>query len=245
MNIKWAGESNRGYVRENNEDFFLTDVDMGVWIISDGMGGHSIGEVASKTAVGTVYKCLKDGISLYDSVLFAHEEVKKLAENRVFSRPPGATICVLKIEDKTWECVWAGDSSLWMWDGRKLKKLTQDHTRPWDLVRWGSISEEEALNHPAKNVLTRCLGMKGEFVPERIEGRFDPDKCAFVLTTDGAIGHESPKAMEKCLKDAKDPEYAVKKIIAASLHAGGRDNVTVLVVGWCERKGILKRILGF
>ena len=250
--MDWFGESHIGLIRPNNEDCFGALPDEGLWIVCDGMGGHAMGEQASRLAVDTVLRGVGRGLGLKQALMEAHRAVAALAHGPDGRRTPGSTACALRVRGRRWECAWVGDSRLWSWDGRRLRLLTLDHTRAQRLVKLGIITLDEAETHPQRHVLVQCLGMKeGEPEPEMVEGEWREGMAAFILTTDGAVGHEDPEAMERALRGTGSPKEAVRRIIEASLEAGGRDNITAVVVDWprsapslLERAArILKRVI--
>ena len=135
----------------------------------------------------------------------------------------------------TYEIVWVGDSRAWLWDGRKLSRLTTDHSIVQDLVNWGDLTEEEALEHPQRHQLSQALGVGGrdhKLRPGCLSGTFNPQTEMIILTSDGAFCHDQlPDTAVKLLQDSSEPEEIVSKMIGESLGLGGEDNVTVVAVG--------------
>ncbi len=237
MILNWFGNSHPGLVRQNNQDCYSGDPEIGLWVLCDGMGGHQHGEKASRITVDTINKMVKNGVSLTESILKAHQAVRTLINPlKINGKQPGSTVVALRILNTTWEIVWLGDSRAWTWNGIDLQQLTIDHTPVQEMITEGNLSLTEARLHPWRHYISQALGMDCDIVPGHLEGTWDIKQEAFILTSDGAICHKDPEICHQTLIGTKNPQEAVEKIISASIDVGGHDNITVVVVGWPSTK---------
>ncbi len=227
--VQWAGKSDVGKVRTNNEDFWLAEPEIGLWVVCDGMGGHHAGEYASELAAKTLLKKVKEGFSLKDVIPIAHEAVCQLGQNPEKGKLPGTTVAALQVKKKQWHLAWVGDSRCWLLQQGQLNQLSHDHTVVQQLVDWGDITPEEAQNHPDRNRLSQAVGQEGK---PPIVGKADGTLQAgmtFLLATDGMAHWNEPDTLAEVLA-ADDLQVVVNQLVADSLEAGGHDNVTCVVV---------------
>ncbi|WP_457575855.1 PP2C family protein-serine/threonine phosphatase [Desulfomarina sp.] len=225
-----AGRSDIGRLRKNNEDSLLIAEEIGLYLVSDGMGGHRGGETASKCAADTIAAEIRAGKTLKDSLLAAHREIAGLGTGKedTHSRP-GSTVVALLLTCNSWQLCWVGDSRGWLLHKGNLQQLSVDHTVVQQMVNWGDISEKEALTHPDRNQLSQALGSRD--VPPVVgcvDGRLERG-MRFLLATDGmALWNEPGKLAE--ILGSGDGNTVVDRLIELSLAEGGRDNVSCVVV---------------
>ncbi len=224
-----------GLVRKGNEDNLA--VFDAVYVVADGMGGEAAGEVASKILVDKVQELLAGrGMLTRDDLCKAIEAANQAIRNCVSEHPAyegmGTTATMLYINDHDDGASWAhvGDSRLYILrsGSQKLEQLTQDHSYVEELLRKGSITPEEALHHPQRNMLTRAVGVmeslpvdSGELPVHRGD--------IFLLATDGLLKHVNDEEILHILRQAQ--ENPARELVQAALAGGGTDNVTVIVVG--------------
>ena len=219
-----------GCVRDHNEDSFRFDEQVGVWVVADGMGGHSAGEVASGIVVERVERAVASGETLVDALHQANDAVIELASGTHGRRGMGSTAVVLRILSDRYEIAWVGDSRAYRWNGNELQLLTRDHSLVQELLDTGSISAEEAINHPHKHLITRAVGMNnGNLEVEQVGGALGREDC-FLICSDGLTGELSEGEISNFFRDLGNEQDIVDCLIDAALERGGRDNVTVLVV---------------
>ena len=227
-----------GRVRPTNEDSALCFAP-GVAVVADGMGGRAAGEVASSLLVQTVREQLLAAPrpwgeeALRQAVALANEKI--LAEAKKYPACEGmGTATVLSYADAAagengGEAVWAhvGDSRIYLLRGGELRQITRDHSYVEGLVESGSITEAEARKHPRKNVLTRAVGVEPDV--EVDTGRLALQKGdTLLLATDGLTNMVEDADIARILEEhPNDPAYALG---TAANNAGGRDNITAVVV---------------
>lgn len=227
--------SDKGNKRKLNEDSFLVDEQLGVWVLADGMGGYESGDVASQIATQHIIECCKnEGLSLVEAVYSAHHAILNAAKNGIGQWGMGTTIVALKITGFDYEITWVGDSRAYLLGAGKIIQITKDHSLVQEMIDSGHISQEEAQNHPKRNVISQALGS-----PEMDEIKVDvmTGKLSFgetiMLCSDGLTTEVNDTQIANIVQQDLSTEAKVNHLIGAALNAGGKDNVTVILV---ERK---------
>ena len=220
-----------GQVRTSNEDAFL--VEGGLFVVADGMGGHNAGEVASAMAVESLRRSaanIVDDATLETALRAANEEIFGESMANHVRHGMGTTIAVLKVtDDGTVLVANVGDARIYRWHEGNLSRITKDHSYVQELVDEGIISLEEARVHPRRNIVTRALGIDAEVeistatLPVTIGARY-------VLCSDGLVDEVTDSEISAVLSRYADSTAAAEALIAAANAAGGRDNITVIVV---------------
>lgn len=221
-----------GKVRKANQDALVLDEGLHLYGVADGMGGHNGGETASAGARDGLIAALKDkqpsldalreGITQVNGALF-----KQQAEDESLSGM-GTTLSVLWLSEHYVYMGHVGDSRIYRFREGKLEQMTDDHSLVGELMRAGYLTPEEAENHPQKNVILRAVGTEeGIDVDLAVEERVPGD--LWLICSDGLHGMVSDQKMEAIL-GVNTPESAVKLLMDAALAAGGRDNISVVLV---------------
>ncbi|HLF27018.1 MAG TPA: Stp1/IreP family PP2C-type Ser/Thr phosphatase [Anaerolineae bacterium] len=250
--VRVGTASDVGLVRNHNEDVLLTftseqhadgalDV-FGVFILADGMGGHQAGEVASSLAARTVGREVIEQVylpylvhgrpdpsqtPLAEALVQAVDEASKMVYNNV---PGGGTTltCMVLVNDRA---VFAhvGDSRAYLYHGNALRQITKDHSYVDKLVELGQLTAEEAAAHPQKNVLYRAVGQEG---PLEVDTHLEvlPAGSRLLLCCDGLWSMIDDKQISRILGSAATPQAACEQLVTAANAAGGRDNITAIVV---------------
>lgn len=232
--------SDIGNVRKLNEDYadYYEDGDLKLYIIADGMGGHNAGEVASKIAVEATIEYIKwkndikeeqMGILLENAVHYANGKIYEKSKVSERLSGMGTTITACLVKNNSMAVANVGDSSCFTITKNEIKKITKDHSLVQQLVDTGTITEEEAMTHPNKNIITRALGTS-EFVDVDIFNidLTEVNKC--VLSTDGLTnGVTTQDIYNIVIKN--DNNEACSKLVELSKIKGSRDNISVIVFG--------------
>lgn len=236
--FKVGYKTDKGLVRENNEDSFYVDDKKGIFIVADGMGGHNAGEVASQMAVETIKECFdKNTAFVYNDYSKLIEKAIKEANTAIYKKANqnealqgmGTTIVFALIKEDKLYLAHVGDSRAYMLTKKGLKQLTEDHSLVNDLIKQGKLSAEEAHFHPMRHVITRALGVKNEV---EVDVNTIPYKGGLILLcTDGLTDMLEDKEIEEIVKNTPEPQKACELLIGKANERGGRDNVTVVVVG--------------
>ncbi len=228
--ISYGDGSDVGRVRELNEDSYIADRELGLWLVADGMGGHRGGEVASAIASEAVVEAVRSGSSLSQAIQQAHDQVLEAGERGQGSPNMGSTIVALRVENnRDYEVAWVGDSRAYLWDGQ-LHQLSRDHSYVQWLVDRGEISAEQARLHPKSNVITQALGIRGQSIRvESLKGQLQKGE-KILLCSDGLNGEVSDAEIARIMGADVSEQSLVDRLIEAALQRGGRDNISVLVV---------------
>jgi protein phosphatase len=222
-------------LRSNNEDFFYVDSESGLYIVADGMGGHQAGEVASHLAVETIRSSLKDRgdrwstVDLREAIEQANTRVLQESLHDPKKHGMGTTAVVLAItQDGHVLLGHVGDSRAYAFTLQGLKQLTEDHSVVYQLVKEGKITEEEARFHPGRGALLRSLGVHQDVEVDVAESVFPFE--SLLLCTDGLTEMLTDDQIEEILRENPDPQQACEALVEHANLAGGRDNITVVIV---------------
>ena len=229
---KFAASTHSGLKRLQNEDCYAADATLGLWLVADGIGGHAFGEVASAIVKTQVTEAYAAGKTLIDAIHSAHQAVLEEVSRRDENLGMGSTIVALALTGRRYQIAWVGDSRAYSWNGKTLRQLSHDHSHVAELVDSGLISEPEAANHPERHVLTQSIGVSDEMAlqPGTVSGELKAGE-QILLCSDGLTDELADANIEQLLRGSANVESQVDTLINAALTAGGRDNVTVVMVG--------------
>ncbi len=230
-----GGGTDTGHVRAANQDSWLA-ADR-VFVVADGMGGHAAGEVASALAVARFAELAHQAPLRPDDVRVALAEANDAIVAGAASNPEqsgmGTTVtglCLVQVAGSThWLVFNVGDSRVYRFADGVLTQLTVDHSQVAELVAAGDITPEEAREHPLTNIVTRSLGSTDAAEPDMWVFPPVPGE-RFVVCSDGLTSEVADDVIARALAQAGGPQSAADRLIGMALAAGGRDNVTVLVV---------------
>jgi len=224
--------TNTGCVREHNEDAYAARPELGLWVVADGMGGVSGGEVASAIAVATIVRAVGQGSALSAAMREAHEAILAAGVAGQGSPEMGTTAVALRLDGLHYELAWVGDSRAYLLEqGQPLRQLTQDHSYVQALLDQGLIDAEQAASHPYRHLITRVLGSPEAPASnaDQISGELQPGDW-LLLCTDGLNGELSDAEIGALMKQADALEPAAQALVSAALEQGGHDNVTVILL---------------
>lgn len=238
--MKFSTISNIGKVRETNEDSYgnVSIDNYDFFIVADGMGGHSDGELASSLTVESFTNFIKDAnIKDYPSVsnlqeeaiIFANSEVVKVSKQK--QEKMGTTVvclCIDYIENKI-HISHIGDSRIYLFRDDNLQQLTKDHSLVNELLNSGVLNEEEAENFSNKAAVTRAVGVSLDVRADNKSMDYHKDDLVF-LVTDGLTNELSADEIKKIIKEYDDVYDISKYLVEAAICNGGRDNVTVTTI---------------
>lgn len=225
-----AAATHAGHRRPHNEDSHAEFEDLGLYLVADGMGGHEAGEVASRIVVEHVERSVRTGEPLERAVRGAHDAVLAASDAGEGRPGMGSTVVAAQLAGDRFRIVWAGDSRAYQMAGG-LVRLTNDHSLVQEMVDRGALSENEARSHPERSLITRAVGMpdQGEMEVDAVEGRLGPGE-SLLLCSDGLTEELDDAEIERILASGRGIEERVAELVDAALAAGGRDNVTVVLV---------------
>lgn len=230
--FRLSGKTHPGAVREQNEDAFYENDAAGLAVVVDGMGGYAAGEVASDIIVKTLAELNPPAGGLVAALIECHNRILEHAEAHPESKGMGAAVVVAKLEPEKLSVCWAGDSRAYLYNRNTgLKAVSRDHSYVQWLLAQGKITEPEARNHPKRNLVTQCLGLKAP-QPELITLPWAPGDI-LLLCSDGLTEELDDHSIESVLRSTESVEdycaEAVDTLVSDALAAGGKDNITVLL----------------
>lgn len=254
-----AGHTDVGRKREKNEDCFFVDEKLGLAMVADGMGGHSGGEIASRLAVDTVIRIIREfsadpDMTLPGNVNFLpHDHAGRLnyaiqeAGHRIFEkacREPTlkgmgtTTVVIHAVEDRIFLGN-VGDSRGYLLRDGVFRQVTQDHSFVGEQVRAGVISPELARTHRMRNVITRSVGFQAE-VDADVLLKISKHGDIYLLCTDGLSNMVDDVEM-KLVLEANPPQDACRKLVDIANAHGGDDNITAVVVALTKAPGEIRK----
>lgn len=228
------GLTDRGCVRQNNEDYFLIEPEIGLYLVADGMGGAQAGEHASRLAAETVREVIRNGGAPSPELL---SEAFREANRRVFeaaSHDPqlegmGTTLVALLDCDGRLEIASVGDSRCYEFDGGVLTLITEDQTWVQEVSRRLRLRAEYFRDHPMRHVLTMAIGTQRGLEIQTYSRPRRPG-LQLLLSSDGLHGVISEEKIAEALGSERTLEAKCHYLIEAARQAGGPDNITAVVL---------------
>ncbi|HEY8549802.1 MAG TPA: protein phosphatase 2C domain-containing protein [Vicinamibacterales bacterium] len=234
--VRAAGDTHPGLQRTNNEDRFFFDDRRGIYCVIDGVGGHAAGERAAAIAAETILASLdKDPSRLRDAFVRANDAVYRAASADPKLRGMACVATLAVLDGTRVRFAHMGDTRLYKIRGGRIEKLTHDQSPVGELEDSGALTETEAMRHPRRNEIYRDLGSQppGPDFSASIEigeAPFEHD-AALVLCSDGLSDQVSSGSIRRIVERfAGSPALAVQELLVAANDAGGKDNVTAVVV---------------
>jgi serine/threonine protein phosphatase PrpC len=232
-------KSLQGLSRENNEDSYLVDEELGFFIVADGMGGHNAGEIASRMAVtkisDTIRKQLALGKGPVDAIKEAVTEANRVILDSAARLPEcadmGTTVVLALISDHRITISHVGDSRAYLIRNGHIVQLTEDHSFVAESLKRGFITPEQAKTHQSRHGLTMALGIEDEVEPETTEVSWDNEGC-ILLCSDGLTDVLDDSEIREIIRAAENPQAGCDALIETATQKGNKDDVTVILV--CE-----------
>jgi serine/threonine protein phosphatase PrpC len=246
-----AGATNVGRVRDHNEDRLLLSLELDLFIVTDGMGGHNAGEVASALAALSLENCFRasqsealpselaedprplapDARRLLAAARKANADVFEISNTHVEHKGMGTTLVAVHVSRAAGEIHVAhvGDSRCYRVRDGKIEPLTRDHSLIGDALAWKPDLTEAELALFPKNIISRALGRaRSVEIDVRTEALRPGD--VYLLCTDGLSGMVNDAAILAAVERGLEPSAVSNALIVAANEAGGTDNVTVVVI---------------
>ncbi|MBL8607151.1 MAG: Stp1/IreP family PP2C-type Ser/Thr phosphatase [Myxococcales bacterium] len=250
--IRFFAATDVGRVREHNEDNFLVDKKLQLFIVADGMGGHAAGEVASALAVRTIHEEIKrerqlltdyvagarggaritanDVTGLLDHALQrACSRIHEEAQGDANKRGMGTTLSALLVLGHQGFIAHVGDSRIYLARGGRINQITEDHTVFNELIRRGKLTQEQIEKVAQKNAITRAVGVYERVDVDTLVIEVLPGD-QFLLATDGLTGYLDDAEELRPHLAATEGDTATKGLVNVANSRGGKDNITVVLV---------------
>lgn len=231
--LSWGAATDIGRRRDHNEDSFLATSP--IFAVADGMGGHSSGDIASAAVVTRLAESVSTDFTSQDvieeALMAATLDIAQAADDRqlgVGTTVTGAAL-TLQAGKPYWDIFNIGDSRVYMFEHNELVQITVDHSVVQELVDAGIISEADAESHPDGNIITRAVGFNAAPMPDYW---LLPVRAGLrlLLCSDGLSKEVGSERLRLHLAAGLSASETAQALVDAALAAGGRDNVTVLVV---------------
>jgi protein phosphatase len=232
LEVRWGGITDSGRVRQTNQDD-LHSADC-LFVVADGMGGHRGGEVAARIAVEVVGAVSDASLDdLVEAVELANRRIHDRGMSDAALNGMGTTVVALALpsggEGAELALVNVGDSRAYRFRGDVLEQLTDDHSLVAEMVRLGQLTDEEAVTHPRRNIVTRAVGVDEDVAVDSWSIAVKPGD-RYVLCSDGLVNELTDDAIAAVLRRLSDPTETAQELVTAANENGGRDNITVLIV---------------
>src|SRR4051812_32460736 len=225
-------KSHTGRQRRANEDSVYARAPL--FVVADGMGGAQAGEVASRIAVETLARGLPDGAGppeerLAERVQEANAAIYDVSQHNAEQAGMGTTTTAAYVGEDEAAIAHVGDSRAYLFRDGDLRRLTDDHSLVEEFRRQGKLTEEEARDHPQKSIITRALGPEPSVEVDRMTVRLR-DGDVLLICSDGLTSMIDEPTVRELVDGAGDLRAAGEALVAAANDAGGRDNITVVLI---------------
>lgn len=238
MKLEAMCETDVGLKRDKNQDSFLLDPDLGLFVVADGMGGHRGGEVASRLAVEMLQQNVKDSFKKKDkksarevlqtSYIEASSAIFEKSNNDAELRGMGTTLVAVFVYEATFYIANVGDSRAYLLRGEYLWQVTEDHSLIYEQIKAGLWSEKNEEDFPARNVITRSVGFEKKVICDIFERKIESGD-RLLLCSDGLTGLVSDKKIAELINKSKTRE-ALADLINEAKKNGGDDNITAMLI---------------
>ena len=246
LHLEIGNHSDVGRVRDRNEDYYgsFSGKFGNLLVVCDGMGGHKGGEIASRLAVETLknhFEKLPEDFNpaeeIRNALVEANDSIIATAERDSSLSDMGSTVVLVLILNDLAYCASLGDSRIYLITNEGIRRFTKDHSLVQQMIDSNMITEEEAKDHPKKNVITKALGIDETLEPDIHDPLELKDGYKLVLCTDGLTSNVSEQEiLEKVVNNS--PQLASKKLIDLANERGGGDNITVQVASLSSKKPV-------
>ena len=236
MILRAAAATDVGLRRQGNEDRFALAPELGLYLVADGMGGHTAGQVASELAAEASVRALEalqgatSSLSerLRAAVTSANRTIFQTAQEQPEFAGMGTTVVAILSDGGRAALAHVGDSRAYLVRSGRIRQLTDDHSIVGELLRRNEISETAAREHPHRHVLTRALGVRETVEPDLAEITL-LEGDVFVLCSDGLTGHVDDHEICKVVSDTEELQESCDALVELANQRGGEDNITVVV----------------
>lgn len=239
--MDYVAKSDVGMQRSQNQDEVVVignGKDQVLAAVCDGMGGHNAGEVASRVAmehIVTSFRCIPSFLNgeevekwLSDTIFECDEMVKKMANTNKETKGMGTTVAIAVVVDDVAYLAHVGDSRIYIYDHNEFKQITVDHTLVNELLKRGAISEEAAVNHRQKNVLTQAVGAESNIKPSFYKE--DVTHKSLLLCSDGLFNCLTDEEMYEIVLSQGTVRDKADQLINQANKNGGNDNISAVII---------------
>ena len=241
MILRTGVRTDIGRRRSANEDCYALDAELGVYLVADGMGGHTAGKVASELAATAAVRAVRAlagaNASLAEKLRYSVAASNRAIFEAARAKPElagmGTTLVALLAGGERLALAHVGDSRAYRVRAGGIRQLTDDHSLVAELVRRREISESAARGHPHRHVLTRALGVRPAVEPDLVE-LTPAEGDVFALCSDGLTGLVRDEEIARAINTGGDLDAVCEVLVDLANERGGEDNITILLVR-CEK----------
>ena len=231
-------------MRRSNQDSFGSDEDLGLYVVCDGMGGAAGGDVASKIAVDTFLKVVRQELetlgdnnaectrcSMLRAAAAANRAVLARANFDIALRGMGSTLVAARLIGKLLTVLNVGDSRAYIFQSETSSQLTDDHSYVAEQVRRGLMTTSEAERSPLQSIITRAIGADADVTPDLFESTLSSGE-SLLLTSDGLTRHVTLEEISQIIAETTSlpAEAACERMIELAKERGGSDNITCFII---------------
>src|SRR4051794_12670498 len=232
--LTWGAASDTGQRQENQDRFLVAPP---VFAVADGMGGHVGGAQASEHAVARLAEVAHGPTVPVEAIRSAlgqaDKDILAFGESVEAASKPGTTVAGLALTENDGCLAWAvfhiGDSRIYRWTPNGLERVSVDHSVVQALVDAGAITEERALTHPQRHMITKALGFGDRGEPDFTLLPVEAGQ-RFLICSDGLTGEVSDERIAELMASDTDEQSLADQLVAEATHGGAQDNVSVVVV---------------
>lgn len=237
MHIQFAGKTDKGRIRPNNEDTFVVNAARGFCLVADGMGGAAAGETASQIFAETAGEVFdpqdpmngKEALGwVQDTFAQANERILAHVERRPEHRGMGCTAEVVAFSNQEFVVGHMGDSRTYRFRQGELRQLTKDHSLVQEQIDQGVLTPQQARSHRMRNVILRAVGVRPTPALDTVCGTIEKDDL-FLLCSDGLTDMVEDHLILSILSSNGEVSAKVDQLVALANDAGGKDNITVVL----------------
>ena len=249
MKLVAIGQTDVGQKRDHNEDAFLVDDALGLYVVCDGMGGHAAGEVASAHAIETVRRVIQENVGVIEklkaddlpdnrervqrlvekAVQLACSEIYRLALEDSGKAGMGTTLVMMLMVGQKGIMGHVGDSRVYLNRQDQIHQLSEDHSYVTEMIKRGRMTEEEAKDSPYANVITRAVGIQESVEVDTLLMDILPGDT-FLLCSDGLHGYTPDKKELSTMLGVDDVKSIAPGLVHVANARGGSDNITAIVI---------------
>ena len=246
MIVSFSAKSDLGLKRKINEDSFLADEGMGLFMVLDGIGGHLAGEVASKLGLNAIKENVMRSLTdkrfagsqissreiqiLNESLVLANKVIYEAANSQPEYSGMGTTVASLLLGVENIAIAHVGDSRIYLIRENSIEQLTEDHSFVVEQIKRGVITSEEAEKSGMKNIITRALGAE-ELLTPTLDEIIPFDNDIFLICSDGLTDLVTDdELLEIILRNRHVLDHAIQNLLDKANEKGGKDNITAILI---------------
>ncbi len=238
--LKTASLSDPGIRRAMNQDMvYSSELPVGnlpdLFMVADGMGGHKAGDYASRCAVDTIVRSVMEDAQtdqeeiIRKAISVANEEILEKSTEDPNYEGMGTTLVACTIAENLMKVANVGDSRLYLLREHKITQITEDHSLVQEMVRLGKIDQENARNHPKKNIITKAVGVMPEVEADYFDVPLQKGD-EILLCSDGLSNMLEDEEIRMIMEAGRDITEQAEALVRAANNNGGKDNISVIVI---------------